>query len=171
MNPKASLQELVDYFKDPPKTCRFYFDRQTGKLVDVDEPIMKAVSESDQATLASLDDWDNDQAEMAKEILNDKSKRFVQLPDNVERDEERLKAEFIGTLHDERIAAKLKRSTKKDLFSIFRITSFAAVLYRFRLEQDWYKYQVEATRRSAIKWADANSVPYQDDLTGAKTKA
>jgi FPC/CPF motif-containing protein YcgG len=175
MNPKASLEELVEYFGMPRENCRFYFDRQTGEVVDVEEPIMKAVAEGDHEALADLPDWLNDEPDMAREILHGKSDRFVQLPDNSQCDEDRLKMGFIGTLHDEKIAAKLagimKNSLKTRISRLFRFTSFASVVYRFRLEEDWHKYRVEILKRFAIEWAEANRVPYEDDLTVAETKA
>lgn len=171
MNPKASLEDLVEYFGMLAEdcrlreNCRFYFDRQSGEVLDIEEPVMKAVAGSNQEVLAGLDDGLDDEPEMAREILSDKGKRFVQLPDNSQWDEAHVKEEFIRTVQDERIAAKLARTMKRDVFGLFRFSSFAGIVYRFGLEEDWHKFRVETIKRRAIEWAEANHVPYEDDVT------
>ena len=165
MNPVASLEDLMAYMETSLEIegFRAYFDRRTARIVAIEKWAMKAAKNGREKPIGGVDNW-KEEVETAQEIINDKTGRFIQPPDKSSFDEDRCKAQFVNTVRDPRIAKKLALTlTEKDKFHIFP-ASFASVLYRFGLEEQWYKYLADAMKQFVIKWAKENNLPYEDDL-------
>jgi hypothetical protein len=166
MNPAASLKDLMDYMEAFLNIDGFraYFDRQTGRIVAVEKSVLKAVKKG---RTVSADKVDPDEIETAEEIIKDKTGRFIQPPNKSLFNEHRCKKEFINTIPDPRIAKKLARALRgpRGISRLFwGNTTFASVLYKFYLEEQWYKYLANAQKQFLIQWAKENNLPYEDDL-------
>lgn len=171
MSPAASLDDLVGYLEESPALADFrvYFDQQTARIVTVEESTMKAVEDGDNEALAQVTDEDKEDIEIAREVVHDKTGRFIKPPDNSLFDESRLKAQFIKTIHDANIARKLADAgDSKGLRRLFSNSTFASVLYRYGLEEQWYEYRANAVKQFVIDWVKANHLDYEDDLKKAE---
>lgn len=142
-----------------------YFDRETARVVAVDESAIKAVKQGRSQAADEDEDLQKEDIETAREILNDKTGRFIPLPDKSLFDENHHRARFVSTIRDTKIAAKLARSLREPgTFHLFQTPTFATVLYRVGLEEQWYQYLANARKQFVIQWAKENDLPYEDDF-------
>ena len=160
MNATAKLSDLLDAleFDSPDYTTRY--DREGGRLVMVEESVLRAVEDGDEEELAAVPEWQKEQVEVARAMVADSGERFIDPPDKVEFHEYRQMERFIGSLDDATAVEQLWRAIKgKGAFRYFKDT-----LHRLGLQDQWYRYREEAMKEFLIDWAKDNQVPYTDDI-------
>jgi hypothetical protein len=73
---------------------------------------------------------------------------------------------FIRDLSDQDAVEQLWRAIKgRGAFRHFKDTAA-----RLGLLHQWYDYRDDAMKRFVIDWAEANDVPYEDDLSARREK-
>jgi Uncharacterised protein family (UPF0158) len=134
-------------------------DLQDGRVVTVDEFVMRAVEEGDEESLSGLPDWQKEELEIARAMMDDAGERFVDAPDKFEFHEYRQMERFIGTLDNSEGADQLWQAIKgKGAFRYFKDTA-----HRLGLLEEWYQYRDNAMKQFIQDWAEANQIPVQDD--------
>jgi hypothetical protein len=162
MNPPAKLSDLIEALEFDVPTHITLFDRQTGRVVSVDRDVMNGVEEEDQERLEGLPDWQKDEVEIARAVCNDNGERFIDAPDKFDFHEYRHMERFIATVEDGEAAEALWRAIKgRGAFRYFKDTAD-----RLGLLDRWFRYRDEAMKAFVIEWAEANNVPFEDDLAG-----
>ncbi len=162
MKPTASLTDLVESLDLPTEEHDVYFDRETGRIVWIENDILEAAEDGDEEGLSDLRDWQKEDAELARAIVADeeKAERFISGPDKFVFHEYRQMEEFIETVTDASAADDLHRAIKgKGAFRYFKDTCS-----RLGLMDAWYKFRDEAMKRFVIEWAEENNVTYKDDI-------
>ena len=160
MNATASLSDLMDTLEFESSEHVTRYDRQTGRIVMVEESVLRNIEESDEEALAGLSEWQNEEVEIARAIVADTGDRFIDPPDRFEFHEYRQMERFIGSLRNEAASEELWRAIKgKGAFRYFKDT-----LHRLGLQDQWYRYRQMAMKEFVIDWADANKVSYTDDI-------
>ena len=164
MNPSAKLSDLIDALEFESMEHHTYFDRHTGRIVSVENFILSAVEEHDEAGLALVSDWQKEEIEIARAIVADSGDRFIDPPDKFEFHEYHHMEQFIGSLSDAAAADALLLAIKgRGAFRRFKDT-----LYQLGIQDQWFRYRDEAMRKFVIAWAEANGVPYEDDRPARK---
>jgi len=164
MNPRAKLSELTDALEFESVDRRTYFDRHTGRIVSVADGILSAVEEGEDEALTSRPDWQKEEVETARAIVNHSGDRFIDPPGKFEFNEYRHMERFIGTVENAEAAEQLWRAIKgKGAFRYFKDTAS-----RLGLLDQWYRCRDEAMKEFVIGWAEANNVPYEDDIKDRK---
>ena len=160
MNTKAKLSDLIEALEfDLPEHYTRY-DRETGRLVTVEESVLRDVEDGDVEALATLAEWQKGEIEIARAILADTGDRFIDPPDKFEFHEYREMERFIDTVEGA-AAEQLWRAIKgKGAFRYFKDT-----LHRLGLQDQWYRYRDLAMKEFVMAWAKQNGVPYTDDLS------
>lgn len=166
MSPAASLKDLVESLDFQHDEYRSYFDRQTGRVVSVEISILSAFEEGDEDDLDDVPDWQKDEVEIARAIVNDNSKRFTDPPDKFDFNEYRHMEDFIETVDDEQIAKHLAHAIRGS--GAFR--RFKDTLYHFGIQEQWFQYRTKAMKEFVIEWADENDIAYEDDFQTRKGK-
>jgi Uncharacterised protein family (UPF0158) len=97
---------------------------------------MSAVEEGDEDLLRGLADWQQEEVEIARAMVEDSGERFVDAPAKFDFHEYRQMERFIGTVEDSEAAEQLWRAIKgKGAFRYFKDTA-----NRLGLLQQWYRY-------------------------------
>lgn len=160
MNTPAKISDLTDALEFDMPTHIMYFDRQTGQLVCVDRDVMNGVEEADEEKLDSLPDWQKEEVEIARAILDDDSDRFIDVPDRFDFNEYSHMQHFINTLQNPSDIEELWRAISgKGAFRHFKDTA-----ERLGLLERWFQYRDEAMKEFIIAWAEANNVPLANDF-------
>ena len=160
MNPPAKLSDLTDALEFESMDRRNYFDRHTGRIVSVADTILSAVEEGADEALTSLPGWQKEEVETARAIVHHSGDRFIDPPGKFEFNEYRHMERFIRALPDATAAEELWRAIKGH--GAFH--HFKDALYRLGIQEQWSGYRDEAMKEFVIGWAEANHVPYEDDL-------
>ena len=164
MNPPAKLSDLTDALEFESMDRRIYFDRHTGRIVSVSDSILSAVEEGQNEALKRLPDWQKEEVETARAIVNHSGDRFIDPPGKFEFNEHRHMEQFIGTLPHAETVEQLRRAIQgHGAFRQFRDT-----LRRLGVQDQWSGYCDTAKKEFVIGWAEANNVPYDDDLKDRK---
>lgn len=128
----------------------------------VEQEVLDAIESGDEEELSTLADWQREEIDLARAILDDEAKagtRFIAPPDRFEFHGYHQMERFIGTIADADIADQLWRAIKgKGAFRYFRDT-----LDRLGLEERWYAYRDEAMKQFVLDWAEANNVTVVDE--------
>ena len=160
MNQPAKLSDLIEALEFDSPMHIMYFDRQTGRVVSVDRDVMSGVEEGDEEQLQGLPDWQKEEVEIARAILDYDGDRFIDAPNKFEFHEYRHMERFIGTVENEKAAEELWRAIRgRGAFRYFKDTAD-----RLGLLDRWFRYRDGAMKEFVIAWAEANNVPFDDDL-------
>jgi hypothetical protein len=160
MGALVKLSELTDALEFESVDRRSYFDRHTGRIVSVADRILSAVEESQEETLMSTADWQREEIETARAIVNHSGDRFIDPPEKFAFDEPRHMERFIGALPDAKTAEELWHTIKGH----GALHHFKDTLHRLGIQDQWLAYREEAMKQFVIGWAEANNVPYEDDI-------
>lgn len=154
----SELVEVVDFdFEELVRRV----DLQEGRVVTLDRSILDAVENDEEESLANVPDWQRGEVDLAKAIVADAGKRFVNAPDKFDFHEYRQMERFIGTVADQMAAEQLWRAIKgKGAFRYFKDTAA-----RLGLLKQWYRYRDSAMKDHVVAWAEAHQVPICDDMT------
>jgi len=146
VNPPARLSDLIDALEFDSPMHIMCFDRQTGRVVSVDRDVMSGVEEGDEEQLQGLPDWQKEEVEIARAVCDDNGERFISAPDE--------------TVENEKAAEELWRAIRgRGAFRYFKDTA-----ERLGLLERWFRYRDGAMKEFVIAWAEANNVPFEDDL-------
>jgi hypothetical protein len=160
VNPPAKLSDLILALEMPSEEFCTYFDRKTGAVVSVEKTMLSRLESGEEEDPDDLAEWQEEEYEVAQEIVSDDGSRFLPPPDKFEFHEYRVMEEFIRSMDDDEAADQLWRSIKgRGAFRYFKDT-----LHRLGIQQSWYDYLEEAQREFVIEWAKENNVAFEDDL-------
>ena len=160
MHPPAKLSNLVLALDMPSEEFCTYFDRKTGAVVSVEKTMLSRLESGEEEDPDDLAEWQEEEYEVAQEIVSDDGSRFLPPPDKFEFHEYRVMEEFIGSIDDNETANQLWHAIKgRGAFRYFKDT-----LHRLGIQQSWYDYLEEAQREFVIEWAKENNVAFEDDL-------
>jgi hypothetical protein len=159
MNPPAKLSDLIMAMEMEFEDYRSYFDRKTGRIVTVESSVLSYIEEGDVEDHEDLAEWEEEELDIARAIIDDDGKRFLPGPDKFDFHEYRQMERFIKSLDDERAADQLWRAIKgRGAFRYFKDT-----IHRLGVQNDWYQFRDEALRQFVIEWAEENDVSFEDD--------
>jgi hypothetical protein len=163
----AKLSELIDALEFDSEEYVNRVDLQNGCVVTVEQSLLNALEEGDDEALHDLADWQKEEVEIARRMLEDEGERFVPLPEKFDFHEYRHMERFIGTVEDAEITEQLWRAIKgKGAFRYFKDTA-----RRLGLLERWYQYRDDAMKEFVIEWAEAHNVPYVDDIKARNIEA
>jgi hypothetical protein len=126
--------------------------------------LLSALEEGDDEALHDLPDWQKEEIEIARCMVDDEGERFLPLPDKFDFHEYRHMERFIGTVENAEIAEQLWWAIKgKGAFRYFKDTA-----RRLGLLEQWHQYWDDVMKEFVIEWAKAHNVPYEDDIKARK---
>jgi hypothetical protein len=158
MNPPAKLSDLIMAMEMEFEDYRSYFDRKTGRIVTLESSMLSAMEEGDEEEF-DLADWEEEELEIARAIVDDDGKRFLPGPDRFDFHEYRQMERFVNSLDNARAADQLWRAIKgRGAFRYFKDT-----IQRLGIQNEWYQFRDEALRQFVIEWAKENEVLFEDD--------
>ena len=158
MNKKVKLSEIIDGMEFQSDENHSYLNKKMCKVVTVSEEEFHAAEMDD--SLNNYPEWQHEMIEIAREILTDEGReKFIDLPSKFDIHEYSIMERFCISIEDNKISDSLYHAIKGS--GAFR--RFKDGIYRFGIEEDWYRYRDEAIKRIAIDWCDENGIEYIDD--------
>jgi len=156
----VKLSELMEALEFDFEEISAFVDLEKGCVVMVQRSVLSDVEEGDEDALSDVPDWQKDEIEIARAIVEDLGTRFISPPNKYDFHEYRQMERFIGTLRNADAADQLWRAIKgKGAFRYFKDTAD-----RLGLLNQWYQYRDDAMKEFVVDWAEANNVPYEDDV-------
>jgi hypothetical protein len=156
---RIKLSELISALEFDSEEHETRIDRQEGRVVAVDSMVLRAVEDGDDEVLQDLPDWQKEEVEIARVIVEDSVDRFAHAPDKFDFNEYRHMERFVGMVEDAEAADQLWRAIKgKGAFRYFKDT-----VARLGLLERWYQYRDDSLKDFVIDWAKAHNVSCEDD--------
>ncbi len=160
------LSDLIDAVEFDFQESVTRVDLQEGRVVTVDRSVLSAAEESDEDSLSSVPNWQKEEVEIARAIVEDSGERFVEAPDKFDFHEYRHMERFIGTVEDTEAADQLWRAIKgKGAFRYFKDTA-----RRLGLLERWYQYRDQAMKQFVLDWAKSCNIAVVDDIQNRKPR-
>jgi ribosomal protein S18 acetylase RimI-like enzyme len=157
MSVPVKLSEIIDAMDFQLDESSAYLDKSTGEVVILMEEEMRAAEEDE--PLDDYAEWERESIQKAVKILYDDRENYPSLPTKWDIHEYRIMEKFCLSIEDQHISDSLYRAIKGS--GAFR--RFKDGVYRFGIQDDWYKYRYEAFKEIAIEWCEEREVEYIDD--------
>ena len=135
-----------------------YLNRNTGEIVTISDEEFRAVE--DEEPLEDFPEWERENLQIAREILGDSGRVYVQLPTKWDIDEWRMMDRFARwAVEDEQASEELQFAIRgRGAFRMFK-----HLIHRLGIADQWYEYREQALREIARDWCEANGIPYVED--------
>lgn len=153
--PTIRLPDIVDALEIQGEEIKAYLNRQTGVVTLLSDEELRA-AENDEAP-EDFPEWQQENIRIAIAILA--TDDYRQLPDQHEIHEWSIMRDFCETVTNPHHRQSLLDSIHgKGAFRYFKDT-----LYRFGIEEQWYRFHKEALRQIAKEWLADNELTYQEE--------
>ena len=148
----VSLRAIVGEMDVLSDEFHAYLNKETGELVTISDEEIRAIENEDD--WAEYPDWQQEALATAKKVLD--SRDYVLLPSKFDIHEYAIMERFCGSLEDPKLGDELSRQIRgKGAFRRFKET-----LYRFGIEDDWYRYRDQALEEIAIDWLESEGIAF-----------
>ena len=151
----SKIVEALDIQSDESSS---YLDKNTGEVITLTHDNFRAAEDGE--SLDEYAQWERQDIQMAKKILNDDQNTYVALPTKFDVNEYQIMEKFCFSVEDQEICDTLCNAIRgRGAFRMFK-----DCICRFGIADNWYKYQNKVLKRMAIDWCEADDIAYKDDL-------
>lgn len=149
-NIRVKLKDIVDGMTMTNDQVHGYVDRQTGRVFQVTEDDVDAAERED----SELEDWQKEMAAIVRLMDEDSSDRFVALPEGDDIDEYGMMADFVETVKDPVMSARLDESIRGS--GAFR--RFKDATSRLGISNQWFVFRDERYLEVARNWCEREGI-------------
>ena len=156
MEARVKLSEIIEGLEFQSDESSSFLNTKTGEVVLMTDYAMRAAEENE--PLEDVPDWERDLVAVAREILAETGE-YIQLPTKYDIDEYSIMENFCTSLDKQEIGDILY-----DLISgsgAFR--RFKDAIYKYRVEDEWFKYRDNAIKEIAIEWCRENNIEFDKE--------
>ena len=157
MSVPVELTEIITGMESQMDEYTSYLDKNTGKVIAFTDMEIRAAE--DDEPLENYPEWEREVIQKAREFVYDTGGEFIPLPTQFDIHEYKIMENFCYSVEDEDISDSLYRAIRGS--GAFR--RFKDGIYRFGIQDDWYRYRAETFKKMAIEWCEENDVQYIDD--------
>jgi hypothetical protein len=151
----VKLDDIIEGLESQSDESSSFLDKKTGEVILMTDYAMRAAEENE--PLEDVPDWERELVLIAREILAETG-QYLQLPTKYDMDEYSIMESFCTSLERQEIGDILY-----DLISgsgAFR--RFKDAVYKYGVEDEWYKYRNNAIKEIAIEWCRENNIEFED---------
>jgi len=155
MEVPVKLSDIIEGLESQSDESASFLNKKTGEVVLMTDYAMRAAEENE--PFEDVPDWEKELVSIAREILADTGD-YIQLPTKYDIDEYSIMENFCMSLDRQEIGDILY-----DLISgsgAFR--RFKDAVYKYGVEDEWYKYRDNAIKEIAIEWCRENNIGFED---------
>ncbi len=155
MEVPVKLSDIIEGLESQSDESASFLNKKTGEVVLMTDYAMRAAEENE--PFEEVPDWEKELVSIAREILADTGD-YIQLPTKYDIDEYSIMENFCMSLDRQEIGDILY-----DLISgsgAFR--RFKDAVYKYGVEDEWYKYRDNAIKEIAIEWCRENNIGFED---------
>ena len=155
MDKPVKLEDIIDGIEMQTDESSSYLNIKTGEVVIISDEESSAAEED--KPIDSFPEWQHELINKAKEILQ--SNDYISFPSKFQVHEYRIMEKFCLSITDNQIRDILYYSIKgSGAFQRFKDN-----IYKYNLEEEWYKFRDEAIKRIAIEWCEDKGINYIEE--------
>ena len=156
MEARVKLSEIIEGLEFQSDESSSFLNTKTGEVVLMTDYAMRAAEENE--PLEDVPDWERDLVAVAREILAETGE-YIQLPTKYDIDEYSIMENFCTSLDKQEIGDILY-----DLISgSGAFLRFKDAIYKYRVEDEWFKYRDNAIKEIAIEWCRENNIEFDKE--------
>jgi len=155
METRVKLSDIIEGLEFQSDESSSFLNKKTGEVVLMTDYAMRAAEDNE--PLEDVPDWERDLVAIAREILAE-SGQYISLPTKFDIDEYSIMESFCISLDRQEIGDILY-----DLISgsgAFR--RFKNAIYKYGVEEEWFKYRDNAIKEIAIEWCRENNIKFEN---------
>jgi len=155
MTIRVKLDDIIEGLEFQSDESSSFLNKKTGDVILMTDYAMQAAE--DDEPLEELEDWERDLVAIAREILAETG-QYISLPTKFDIDDYSIMERFCMSLDNQKISDILC-----DLISgsgAFR--RFKDAVYKYGVEEEWYKYRDNAIKEIAIEWCRENNIEFEN---------
>lgn len=151
MTTLVSLDELIDALEEQSESQLAFLDRETGEALLISEESL-SLGEAETDELDSLQDWEREEAELARNIQG--SDRYLALPSQFEVNEWNIMDDFCHQVEQKDTRERLLGS----IHGSHAFRRFKDRLTDFGLWEEWHRFRRQAFGEIMREWCEENGV-------------
>jgi hypothetical protein len=153
---RVKLDDIIDGMESQSDESSSFLDMKTGEVVLMTDYAMLAAEENE--PIEDVPDWERELVVIAREILAETG-QYLQLPTKYDIDEYSIMENFCMSLDNQQIGDILY-----DLISgSGALRRFKDAVYKYGVEDEWYKYRDNAIKEIAIEWCRQNNIEFDEE--------
>jgi hypothetical protein len=156
MEMPVSLRNVVEEMQMGTDGLHTYLNKATGEIVTITDEHLDAVQSG--YDLNDYSDWEQEALKEAQEIHS--SKDYLEFPSPFSFHEYDIMQKFCISVEN--------KHTSETLLDLIRgsgaFRRFKNGIFRYGIEQDWYKFKDQAYKEITIEWLESEGVAYTDDM-------
>ena len=169
----VSLRDLVDELQTLSHESHVYLKKSTGKAISIRDDDFEMVrnmeefdeieEENDDSEFVNdFDGYSDLETEFFQDVKNVLllDDDYLKLPSKFDVDEYEIMERFCLSVSDKKISDVLLGKIRGS--GAFR--RFKDTIYRYRIEEDWFRFRDEAYKEIAISWLESHGFAYTDDM-------
>ena len=152
---RVKLDDIIEGLEFQSDESSSFLNKNTGEVVLMTDYVMQAAE--DDEPFEDMEDWERDLVAIAGEILAETG-QYIPLPSKFDIDDYSIMERFCMSLDNQEISDILC-----DLISssgAFR--RFKDAIYKYGVEDEWYKYRDNAMKEIAIEWCRENNIEFDE---------
>jgi hypothetical protein len=148
MKKKAAvkLNDLINEIEIQMDETFTYINTQTGEVITLAREELRAAE--DEEPLENYPDWQRENIEQAKKIIEDEDEAYLDFTLRNEYHEYEIIEEFIGTLSDDEV--------REELFGAIQgrgaFRRFKDGIREYGVEKQWYEFKEKKLKELVIEW-------------------
>lgn len=148
---KFDLKDIVETLDAMPNEYTAYLNIHSGEVRNFSEEQMFTAEEGETDELA---DWEADEIERAREVLEDEDEEWKTLPTKYEINDWEIMRSFIDEQsNNEQRDELLQAISGRGAFRMFRI-----IIERIGLLDKWYAFKADYYGRIILDWMEQNGI-------------
>lgn len=155
MSVRVKLSDIIEGMEFQSDESSSYLNTRTGEVVLISDYDMRAAENNE--PIEDFPDWEKDQILVAREIMAETGD-YINLPSKYDIDEYRIMEDFCWSLEDIRKGEFLHGLIGGPGTS----RRFKDALYKYGIEEDWYKYRSDALKEIAVEWCRENDIEFDE---------
>ena len=151
----VSIKDVVNEMDVLSDEHSVFLNRHTGELVTLSNEELSAAEEDD--NVDEYPEWQQDMIIKAKEVID--SDDYLSLPSKFDIHEYHIMEDFCCSVMDEEIREGLLDKIRgRGAFKRFK-----DAIHMHGIEEEWYRFRLEALEKIAIDWFEVNQILYTKD--------
>lgn len=154
----VKLQDVIDEMEIQFDENRKYLNTETGEIIEVStEELGIAEETGEDDDFSEYPDWQRDAILQALDIvISWGNGKYIELPTKYDIHEYSMMEDFCESVSDEGIGNALYSAIQRR--GAFR--RFKDAIYKYNVEDSWYKFREEAFKQIAIEWCEGNNISF-----------
>ena len=152
----VKLDELVGEIEILINGTFTYINIQTGEVITLSEEEIRAAE--NEKPIENFPDWQKENIEKAKEILEDEDEIYLDFTLRDEYHEYEIIEEFIGTISEEEIREALYEAIQGR--GAFR--RFKDGIIEHGVEKEWYEYKDKKIKELVTEWCKEHDIEIEE---------